>query len=93
MPGEGEKDKPTDGDDDDKEYPEGDGGGSGDSNNDQEEPPEGGDDNDNTENPNLSKSALNHATKKHMPSKFVQQLSHLSREAAENKISTRTFLI
>ena len=37
MPGESEKDKPTDGDDEEKEDPEG----SGDSNNDQEEPPEG----------------------------------------------------
>ena len=37
VPGESEKDKPTDGDDEEKEDPEG----SGDTNNDQEEPPEG----------------------------------------------------
>lgn len=43
VPGESEKDKPTDGDDDDKDDPEG-GGGGGNSTNDPKEPPEGGDD-------------------------------------------------
>lgn len=57
------KDKPAEGEDDEKDDPEGSGGDSGDSNNYQEEPPEGGDDNDNTGNPNISKSALDHATK------------------------------
>lgn len=48
VPGESEKDKPTDGDDEEKEDPEGGGGDSGDANNednnDQKEPPEGEDD-------------------------------------------------
>lgn len=42
VPGEREKDKPSEGDEDEKDDPEGGGGDSGGSNNDQEEPPEGG---------------------------------------------------